>query len=122
MGLTEMKADTTQFLAEWGDTLTVKRLVDPTYDDEGKANTNDDQWTQFPAGETIKGDWQALPGSAVIEEQGLEVKSVAQVIAAFDADIQAGDRIYKGGSYLYVNYVVPYEDHMTVRLTKTEVS
>lgn len=123
MGLAEMKADTDAILAEWGETLTVKRLVDPTYDDEGKAIVTDDQWTQIPAGETIVGDWQPLPGSAIIEEQGLEVKSEAQIIVAFDADIETGDRISKGDDpFMYVNYVRRYEDHCTVRLTKTEVT
>jgi len=122
MSLASMKADTDIILTEWGDTLTVKRLATPTYDNEGKANTDDDQWVQIPAGKTIIGDWQALPGSAIIEEQGLEVKSIAQVIAAFDVDVQAGDRIYRAdGSFMYANYVRSYEDHVTIRLTKTEV-
>lgn len=124
MGLDEMKADTTQILIEWKETLTVKRLVDPEYDAAGKANRDDDQWTQQPDDSTtITGDWQELPGSAITEEQGREIKSNAQVIAAHDVDVEEGDRIYReDDSYMYVNYILNYEDHCTIRLTKMEVS
>ena len=118
MSLDTMKSDTDLILASWGETLTVKRLSGPTYDDAGKANRADNQWTEIG---DITGDYQALPGSAVAEEQGLESKSEAQVIAAFDVDVEDGDRIYRADdTYMIVNYIRKYEDHVTIRLKRTQ--
>ena len=116
MSLTTMKLDTDAILSEWGETLTVHRLSDPSYDDEGKANRDDDQWTEV--GE-ITGDYQPLPGSAISEEQGLESKSEAQVFTVFDADVEDGDRIYRADdTYMIINYIRKFEDHCLVRLKR----
>ena len=112
--LTSMQQDTLNFLNKWGEVLTVKR-ASPVYDSTGKATIT---WTTIG---NITGDWQPLPGSAIVDEQGLEVKSSSQIIAAYDCNVLAGDRIYKaGGTYEVVNYVLKYEDHITIRMKKTE--
>jgi len=112
--LAQARQDTLDLLDEWGETLTVKRRS-ASYGAGGKATIT---WTTIG---TIVGDWQPLPGSAVIEEAGLEVKSSSQIFTVYNASVQAGDRIYKAdGSYEYINYVKPYEDHMAIRMKLTE--
>lgn len=112
------RQDTLDILDEWGETLTVKRRS-VSYDDTGKAEII---WITI--GGTITGDWQPLPGSAIIEEAGLEVKSSSQIFTVYNASVKAGDRIYRsaefGGSYEYVNYIKKHEDHMVIRMKLTE--
>lgn len=113
--LAAAQQDTLSFLDEWGETLTIKRRVNTYGGPTGKAVVT---WVEIG---DFTGDWQALPGSAVIEEEGLKVKSSSQIIAAYDVDVRAGDRIYKaGGTYEYVNYPRKYEDHITIRMKFTE--
>jgi len=112
--LSRMQQDTLNILNEWGETLTIKRRSNE-YDDTGMATVT---WIEIG---DFTGDWQSLPGSAIIEEEGLSVKSSSQIIAAYNTDVRAGDRIYKaGGTYEYINYVRFYEDHVTIRMKKTE--
>lgn len=112
--LSRMQQDTLDILDKWGETLTIKRRIN-TYSDTGVANTI---WTNI---DTFTGDWQPLPGSAIVEEEGLEIKSKSQIMAAFDTAVLAGDRIYRDdGTFEYVNYVRRYEDHITIRMKKTE--
>ena len=112
--LTQAQQDTLNFLDEWGETLTVKRRS-ASYGASGKAMIT---WTTIG---TVTGDWQPLPGSAIIEEAGLEVKSSSQIFTVYNADILAGDRIYRAdGSYEYVNYLKSHEDHIAVRMKLTE--
>ena len=115
MGLAEMKTDTDSILDTWGETLIVKRRS-VAYGSTGKGTT-----TWATVGTTITGDWQPLSGSAIIEEQGLEVKSSSQILAAFNVNVLPGDQIYRAdGSYEYVNYIVKHEDHMEIRMKLTE--
>lgn len=108
------QADTTAILNVWGETLTVKRRS-ASYGATGKATIT---WTTIG---TITGDWQPLPGSAIIEEAGLEVKSSSQIYAVYNAGILAGDRIYRiDGTYEYVNYIKKHEDHLAIRMKLTE--
>lgn len=114
MGLTEMKADTDQILSEWGEALTIKRNT-PTYDGAGKAT---DSWGEVG---TITGEWQPVSGSTMRAEEGLEVKSSAQVMAAFNVNVREADEVHRAdGSYMTVNYVKKFEDHVTIFLVKTE--
>lgn len=108
------QTDTTAILDVWGETLTVKRRS-ASYGDTGKATVT---WTTIG---TITGDWQPLPGSAIIEEAGLKVKSNSQIYTVYNANVLAGDRIYRAdGSYEYVNYLKKHEDHMAIRMKLTE--
>lgn len=108
------QADTLKILNIWGETLTVKRRS-LSYGTSGKATVT---WVTIC---TITGDWQPLPGSAIIEEAGLEVKSSSQIYTVYDANVLAGDRIYRAdGSYEYVNYIRKHEDHLAVRMTSTQ--
>jgi len=114
MTLAQMKADTVTILSEWGETLTVQRRS-ITYDTESKAV---ETWQTIA---TINGDWQPLSGLVAYEEQGLEVKSVSQIITEEGVDVKPGDRIYRvDGSYECVNYIRKYEDHYTIRMTIAE--
>jgi len=108
------QADTSSILDEWGETLTVKRRS-ASYGDTGKATIT---WTTIG---TITGDWQPLPGSAIIEEAGLEVKSSSEIFTEYNANVLAGDRIYRAdGSYEYINYLKKHEDHVAIRMKLTE--
>jgi len=112
--LSRFQQDTLNLLDKWGETLTIKRRSS-AFGDTGMATVS---WTEIG---DFTGDWQPLPGSAIIEEQGLEVKSSSQIIAAYDADVRPGDRIYKaGGTYEMVNYVRKHEDHINIRMKLTE--
>ena len=112
--LAAMKADTVNILSDWGEVLTVKRAT-LTYDGTGKAIRT------WPPGVDYSGDWQPVKGSTQMVEVGMAVKSDAQVIFPVTANVQEGDRIYRADdSYMIVNYVKKYEDHLTVFLTKTE--
>jgi len=115
MNITKAREDTAALLAVWGETLTVKRRSVTYPGSDGKATV---EWVEVTA---FTGDWQPITGSAIVEEQGLEIKSDAQVVAEYDIDVEAGDRIYKAdGTYEYVNYVNTYEDHTMIRLVKTQ--
>jgi len=108
------QADTLSILNVWGETLTVKRRT-LSYDNTGKATIT---WTTIG---TITGDWQPLPGSAIIEEQGLATKSTSQIFTVYNADVSPGDRIYRAdGTYEYVNYSKRHEDHKNIRMKLTE--
>jgi SPP1 family predicted phage head-tail adaptor len=112
--LADAQQDTLDFLDEWGETMTLKRKS-TSYDGLGKATVT---WVTIT---TFVGDWQTLPGSIVQEEQGLKVKSDAQVITAYNQDIRQYDRVYRqDGTYEYVNYIRKYEDHLTIRVTRTQ--
>lgn len=114
--LSRMQQDTLSILGKWGETLTLKRKS-ITYD-SSKAGRATVSWVEIG---NFTGDWQPLPGSAVIEEQGFEVKSSSEIYAAYNTDVRAGDRIYKaGGTSEYVNYVFKHEDHITIRMKLTE--
>jgi hypothetical protein len=114
VSLAQMQADTAQILTTWGETLTVKRKS-VTYPSDGKASIT------WATNGTITGDWQAVRGSTIRDEEGMERKSFAIVIAAHDADVQQDDQVHRaGGEWGFVNYVRSYEDHRTIYLTKTE--
>lgn len=113
--LNQMKADTERILEIWGEPLSVKERI-ISYDTEGKVKI--DKWDIV---DTIVGDWQPITGSAIREEQGFEVKSTSQIIAAHDVNVKPGDRIYRAdGTFERVNYVKRFEDHVTIRLVKVE--
>jgi hypothetical protein len=108
------QTDTSALLDVWGETLTVKRRS-ASYGATGKATVT---WITIG---TITGDWQPLPGKAIVEEAGLEVKSSSQIYTVYNANVLAGDRIYRAdGSYEYVNYLKKHEDHMAIRMKLTE--
>lgn len=114
INLDAMKQDTDDILTDWGETLTVKR-ASQAYDGTGRVTQT---WTEVA---DYTGDWQPVSGEIQRAEAGRQVKSKSQVIVAFDADILAGDRIYRSDdSYEIVNYTKKHEDHMTVFLTDVE--
>ena len=109
-----MRQDTVDILTDWGEVLTVKRAT-LTYDDSGKAIK---EWIKI---DDYSGDWHPVRGDTQIAEEGMAIKSNAQVSFAVTVNIQAGDRVYRADdSYMIVNYVKKYECHWTVFLTKTE--
>jgi hypothetical protein len=107
-----MKADTTWFLTQWGESLTRKRLA-TTFDAENKAveswDANDLAFT---------GDFQPLNGSDVRMEQGRSDKSDAKVYVEFDEDIVSGDRVVRSGVNYHVSYIRDHEDHRWCFLRK----
>lgn len=112
--VSDRRQDTTKFLAEHGEVLTLKRRS-VTYDDEGKATTS---WVTVT---TFSGDWQPRSGNTYRDEEGLEIRSNAQIITEYDLDVKADDRVYKAdGTYEKVNHPLKFDDHITIRLTGTE--
>ena len=112
--LDDAKQDTLDFLDEWGEAMILKRSA-ITYDSMHRAIVT---WVAIAS---FVGDWQALPGSIIQEEEGLKVKSDAQIISSFSLGVKANDRVYRSdGTYEYVNYVRPYEDHLTIRVTRIQ--
>ena len=108
-----LKANFAVILADWSETLTIKRSS-VVYGASGSTET----WTTV--GTTSPGAWQPITGSAQRAEAGLQVKSDAQVFFATTVDVLAGDRIYRAsGDWETVSYVKTYPDHLTVFLTKT---
>ena len=109
-----MKLDTINILTDWGEDLIVKR---PSSSFDGVGIPTD---TPKTIG-TYTGDWQPVSGKVQEEESGLAIKSDAQVIFAITVDVQENDQIYRSdGSFMWVNYVKSYEDHLTVYLTKVK--
>lgn len=107
-------ADTSILLDTWGESLTVKRAAN-TY---SAGRVTSQSWVDHA---TISGDWQPVSGRTVRREEGRAVRSQAQVYAVPDVDVAEGDRVYRAdGSYMYVNYVIKYEDHWVLMLTRTE--
>ena len=112
ISLPNILASTARVIAEWGESLTIKRST-VVYGPSGSTET----WTTVA---TQTGAWQALSGSAQRAEAGLQVKSDAQVLFEPTANVQVGDRIYRAdGSWMTVNYTKIWPDHITAFLTKT---
>ena len=115
INLDSMKLDTVSILASgWGEDLIVKR----------PSNTFGSGGVPTEALATIgtySGDWQPVSGKLQAEEAGLAIKSDAVVIFAVTVDVQENDKIYRADdSFMNVNYVRSYEDHLTAYLTKTK--
>ena len=108
--LAQMKTDTATFLTAWGESLTRQRMT-VTYDNEHKP-------TRTPSSAALTGDYQPLSGEDIRREQGQTNKSDAKIVAAFDADVQAGDRILRGTVLWDVNYVRDHEDHVFIFVRK----
>jgi hypothetical protein len=107
-------ADTVAILEEWQETLTIWRHSTQQYDDTGLDPQT--TWTQI---ETFEGDWQSVDGRTMRKEAKLSVKSRAIIISPCGVDVEADDRIYKeDGTYMYVNYVREYEDHITIYMKR----
>ena len=115
MNTVQMRADTASLLAEWGQTLIVERMS-RTWT-TGRASIS---WTS--AG-SIVGDYQSISGTTMVEEEGLETKSDAEIITTYDADVQVGDRIKVPGiGWVYVMGVKEWDDHKTIAVTRTSQS
>ena len=106
-----LKANFARILADWSETLTIKRST-VVYASDGATET----WVNSS---TPSGGWQPTSGAAQRAEAGLQVKSDAQVFFATTVDVQAGDRIYRASEdWERVLYVKIYPDHQTAFLTK----
>jgi len=115
MGIAEMRADTDQFLSQWGETLTRKRLTSG-YDANGRSNGD---YTTIS--DTFSGDWQPLSGKTKLKESGLETSYDSKIITVYDADVLEDDQIHRAdGTFMWVTHVAKYEDHMTIFLNKTK--
>lgn len=111
--LDAMRDDTDAILLDWQETLTIKR-GSATYNAQHIASVS---WTSVG---TFAGDWQPVSGATRRAEAGASIKSEAQVIAAYDVDVAENDRIERAdGSFMYVNYVQSFEDHVTIFLKRT---
>ncbi len=112
----EICDDTLDILSDWEELLDVRRLT-KTYNDAKIAVET------YASIGTFLGDWQPVSGSTMRNEAGMSIKSEAQIIAPCDAVVDNDDRIYRAdGSYMYVNYVRRYEDHLTIMLKRSEGS
>ena len=107
--------DTVAILSEWSESLTVKRKnVDYSVE------IPEIIWVDIG---TFLGDWQPVYGTAMRKESGLKIKSKALVIAPCGVNVEGDDRIYRAdGSFMIVNYVNKYEDHLTAFLKITETN
>lgn len=116
INLDAMKQDTVDILADgWGEDLIVKR-PSSIYDDNTGMPTE-----ELTVIGTYSGDWQPVRGKVQQEEVGLAIKSDAQVIFPITAKVEENDQVYRADeSFMWVNYVKTYEDHITVFLTKTK--
>lgn len=111
----EITSDTDVILADWHETLTVNRRASDDYDTEGVAQHT------FAKLTTIRGDWHPIRGTLPNEETGNIPRSVAQVATRPDVTVQEDDQLVRSDSSVYyVNYVLWYEDHCTIRLKRTE--
>jgi len=116
VNLDAMKADTGDILADWGESLTVKRAT-VSYSGSG---TPTESWATQG---TFTGEWQPTSGKTERNEAGRQIKSDAQVMCAVDEDVEIADRIYRADdTYMIINYIKFYEDHWTIYLTRTEGS
>jgi len=107
--------DFAQIIASWCEVFTIKRLA-PVYDSMGRL-TDTANWNTV---DSVYGDWQPLSGRTIREEQGLDIKSDAQVLVPTDTEVQEHDRIYRvDGTFEYVNYVRKYMGHWTILVTRT---
>ncbi|MCK5020495.1 MAG: hypothetical protein KAS32_25985 [Candidatus Peribacteraceae bacterium] len=113
----QMRQDTVNILstgAIGSELFIVKRSVE-FYDGESKATIT---WTQV---ETFNGDWQPVDGNTIRAEEGLADKSDAVCYGPYGIDVLGGDRIYRAdGSYEYINYVRPFDEHTEIFVTKTK--
>ncbi len=105
--LDQMRADTTDFLAEWGESL-LRRRASISYDD-GRRGI--ESWNSSLS---FTGDFQALSGSEMRAEAGLQQRSDGKIITEYDADVLAGDRVIRSSDTFRVNYPHVYEDHQSL--------
>ena len=111
---TEITNDTDVILQDWYETVTINRRS-VVYDAAGVGVST------FVKLGTIVGDWQPLSGTDPVEESGEKAYSVAQLLARPDVDLAEDDQIVRqDGTLYYVNYVRWHEDHVTIRLKRTE--
>lgn len=121
--LTGMKVDTVALLAEWGETLVVRRAT-VSYDDSGISSES------YSTIGTYTGDWQPASQRGKQEtirtEAGIQIVYDAIIILEFDENIQENDRVYRdyGGGNEIFEYVIAvrnYEDHITAYLNKIKL-
>ena len=106
--------DLAEILVDWKQLITVKRST-ASYNASGAEGSR----TLATLG-SFYGDWQPVSGQVVRAEAGLEVKSVAVIIAPCNVNLTEDDQIVlPDATIYYVNYVRDYEDHTTVYLKRT---
>lgn len=111
ISLTAIKERTAAAIVEWGETLTIKRST-AAYAAQGATET-------WATSSTPTGAWQPVSGATQRAEAGLQTKSDAQVLFEPTVDVKEGDRIYRAdGSWMRVNYVKTWPDHITAFLNK----
>ncbi len=109
---TEMCEDATELIEDYKETLSVYRLT-ATYDDSGLGT---EVWNLQG---NFEGDWQPRSANTIRQEKGLEIKSVAFIIAGCNIDVIENDRIFRAdSSFEYVNYVKIYHGHTTIFVKK----
>ncbi len=109
--LDQMRADTTDFLAEWGEPL-MRYRASCSYDD---ARRPVESWD---ASLSFTGDFQPLSGDEMRAEAGLEVKSDEKIEGEYDVDVVAHDRVIRSGETYSVGYVKKHEDHVNIFVAK----
>jgi len=106
--------DTEAILADWEETLIVKRAA-ITYDASGKAAQT---WSTI---ETFAGDWQAPTGELVYNEAGEVITHDGRIYGPCGMAVEPGDRICQDdGSYMEVVYVAVHEGHTTIFVSEAE--
>lgn len=112
--LDRMRQDTTDYLDEQGETLTLKRKT-VVY---GTGDKYTETWSTVG---TFVGDWQQVSGDTVRREVGLAVKSTSEIFVEYDTEALAGDRVYRAdGSYEEINYIQKWQDHAVLMTRVTE--
>jgi len=100
-------------LAEWGETLTIKRST-IIY---GAAGIAVQTWATQS---TFTGHWQPGDGKAIEVEVGRKVVYTAKIIACPNIGVIEGDQIYRAdGTFEYVVFVKKYRGHITIYTEKT---
>jgi hypothetical protein len=112
VNLNGMKDDTERIIAEWSQTVTIKRLsAEP-----GSFGQTEGTWetVQQNGEDTINCDIQP-GGSALIRDKKGEQHSVDyKVFLPFDADVQQGDRIIWDSITMVVERIDSWQDHIRV--------
>lgn len=110
--LSQIRADTSWYLTQWGESLLRRRAVVTSYDAKGMAT---ESWS---ASLSFTGDFQPLSSNEVEAEAGLEHPSEQEIEAVYDVDVAAHDRVVRDGTTYRVNSVLDYEDHKVIRVYK----
>jgi len=113
INIEKMRADTAKKIADWGQSLTIKRYS------QAKGSFGQDAGTwqivQQSGQETIDGVVNPTGGTLTAQVKGQEVTINYLITLPYDADVEPGDRIYLDASnFCVIEVADKHPDHIEV--------